>query len=67
MYRGLQLEANNFEDADGNPLSGKYRDKGWVDESGEEAPLINKIAIVLLAIISFGIVAFSLVALSKQG
>eukprot|EP00467_Chlorarachnion_reptans_P024909 CAMPEP_0114510046 /NCGR_PEP_ID=MMETSP0109-20121206/13563_1 /TAXON_ID=29199 /ORGANISM="Chlorarachnion reptans, Strain CCCM449" /LENGTH=135 /DNA_ID=CAMNT_0001689297 /DNA_START=92 /DNA_END=496 /DNA_ORIENTATION=+ len=25
----LELEANNFEDADGNPLSGKYRDKGW--------------------------------------
>eukprot|EP00469_Lotharella_globosa_P013095 CAMPEP_0167790300 /NCGR_PEP_ID=MMETSP0111_2-20121227/11227_1 /TAXON_ID=91324 /ORGANISM="Lotharella globosa, Strain CCCM811" /LENGTH=121 /DNA_ID=CAMNT_0007682689 /DNA_START=236 /DNA_END=601 /DNA_ORIENTATION=+ len=63
----LELEANNFEDAEGNPLSGKYRDKGWVDESGDEAPLINKIAIVLLSVISLGIVTFSLVALSKQG
>ena len=29
----FELEANNFEDENGNLKSGTYRDEGWVDDS----------------------------------
>ncbi|GAB5371818.1 hypothetical protein AAMO2058_001612400 [Amorphochlora amoebiformis] len=62
----LELEANNFEDADGNPLSGKYRDKGWVDKSGEAEPMGGKIAVGLIGVASIGLVGVTLKALSSM-
>ena len=39
----FELEANNFEDENGNMKSGKYRDDGWVDESAPDPmEAINK-------------------------
>merc|ERR1719146_584630 len=32
----FELEANNFEDENGNLKSGKYRDDGWVDEDAPD-------------------------------
>jgi len=32
----FELEANNFEDENGNVKSGKYRDEGWVDEDAPD-------------------------------
>jgi len=32
----FELEANNFEDENGNLKSGKYRDEGWVDEDAPD-------------------------------
>eukprot|EP00465_Bigelowiella_longifila_P003539 CAMPEP_0185251666 /NCGR_PEP_ID=MMETSP1359-20130426/1015_1 /TAXON_ID=552665 /ORGANISM="Bigelowiella longifila, Strain CCMP242" /LENGTH=78 /DNA_ID=CAMNT_0027833643 /DNA_START=428 /DNA_END=664 /DNA_ORIENTATION=- len=56
----LELEANNFEDENGQPLSGKYRDKGWVDETSDPAPMINQIAIAVLSILSLLLVVLTL-------
>mmetsp|Transcript_4117 Transcript_4117/g.6365 ORF Transcript_4117/g.6365 Transcript_4117/m.6365 type:complete len:176 (-) Transcript_4117:102-629(-) len=60
----LELEANNFEDENGQPLSGKYRDKGWVDETSDPAPMINQIAIAVLSILSLLLVVLTLKNLS---
>ena len=32
----FELEANNFEDENGNLKSGQYRDEGWVDEDAPD-------------------------------
>ena len=32
----FELEANNFEDENGNMKSGQYRDEGWVDEDAPD-------------------------------
>lgn len=32
----FELEANNFEDENGNIKSGEYRDSGWVDEDAPD-------------------------------
>jgi hypothetical protein len=32
----FELEANNFEDENGNLKSGKYRDEGWVDDDAPD-------------------------------
>jgi len=32
----FELEANNFEDENGNLKSGEYRDEGWVDEDAPD-------------------------------
>lgn len=55
----MELEANNFEDKDGNPLALKALDnEGFVGEEGEKAPLINFILPVMLGVAAIaGVVA----------
>ena len=58
----MELEANNFEDKDGNPLW-KPDDKGYVAESGEATPVMNYVVPVVLGIGAIGGVVATLNAL----
>ena len=60
--RKAELEANNFEDKDGNPLW-KPDDKGYVAESGETTPIANYIVPVMLGVGAIGGVVATLNAL----
>jgi hypothetical protein len=55
----MELEANNFEDADGNPLSLKAMDnKGFVGDANEATPLMNYVVPVVLGGVTIaGVVA----------
>ena len=58
----MELEANNFEDKDGNPMW-KPDDKGYVAESGEATPIVNYIVPVMLGVGAIGGVVATLNAL----
>ena len=58
----MELEANNFEDKDGNPLW-KPDDKGYVAESSEALPVMNYVVPVVLGIGAIGGVVATLNAL----
>ena len=58
----MELEANNFEDKDGNPMW-KPDDKGYVAESGEATPVMNYVVPVVLGIGAIGGVVATLNAL----
>ena len=59
----MELEANNFEDEDGNPIS--YVDnEGYVAEKDENTPIMNYIVPVLLAGLALAFVFFTLKALA---
>lgn len=47
----MELEANNFEDKDGNPLALRALDnEGFVEEAGEKTPLANVVVPVVLGV-----------------
>jgi len=60
----FELDANNFEDADGNPISqGKYRDEGYVagkDDAENTTSIFNKILPLTLAAAALGFVVWTL-------
>merc|ERR1711907_697862 len=59
----MELEANNFEDEDGNPIS--YVDnEGYVADKDENTPIMNYIVPVLLAGLALAFVFFTLKALA---
>lgn len=61
----MELEANQFEDADGKPLSLKFmNNEGIVDEEAKETPLVNLLLPVLLGLVTLGGVFATLKALS---
>ena len=56
----FELDANNFEDADGNPISqGKYRDAGYVAK-GDKTPVANVILPVVLGGAAIAFVVWTL-------
>merc|ERR1711907_410954 len=59
----MELEANNFEDEDGNPIS--YVDnEGYVADKDEKTPILNYIVPVFLAGLALAFVVFTLKALA---
>ena len=47
----IEVEANNFEDKDGNPLALRALDnEGFVEEAGEKTPLANVVVAVVLGV-----------------
>ncbi|XRB16304.1 hypothetical protein RI054_12g61470 [Pseudoscourfieldia marina] len=60
----FELDANNFEDADGNPISqGKYRDEGYVagkDDAENTTSIFNVILPLTLAAVVLGFVVWTL-------
>ncbi len=55
----MELEANQFEDADGNPLAPRAIDNvGFVEEDGTETPVMNYVVPVVLGGVAIaGVVA----------
>ena len=55
----MELEANNFEDKDGNPLQLNAMDNtGYVGEEGEQTPIANYVVPVALGAVTIaGVVA----------
>ena len=55
----MELEANNFEDKDGNPLQLNAMDNtGYVGEEGEKTPIANYVVPVALGAVTIaGVVA----------
>uniref|UniRef100_A0A061QTU7 Uncharacterized protein n=1 Tax=Tetraselmis sp. GSL018 TaxID=582737 RepID=A0A061QTU7_9CHLO len=58
----MELEANNFEDADGNPIS-YIQDEGYVDEGAKFSPLSVAVP-AALGVMSLAGIALTLKALS---
>eukprot|EP00873_Tetraselmis_striata_P024570 jgi/Tetstr1/444834/TSEL_032676.t1 len=59
----MELEANNFEDADGKPIN-YIQDKGYVDDAAKEFKPLNLLLPLVLGAATLGGVAATLKALS---
>jgi len=60
----MELEANNYEDADGKPLSLKYMNNEGIVEEATETPVVNLLLPVLLGLLTLGGVFLTLKALA---